>query len=383
MASTFTAITKKEGDWWIEWIEEVPGVNAQEKTKIWISRSLEKHKAQRSGALNIHPPALCSCRFDRLDSTPVKNMKRSVTAVLLFLAAATASAQDDHRENAKSVDSPKPTFADVSYGPHERNKLDFWQAQGDGPRPVVVFIHGGGFHRGDKSQVKDLAKMQEEFLDKGISCCSINYRYTSQALLPAAMQDAARALQFLRSQAKEWNIDKNKIAVAGNSAGACLSLWLALHDDLADPASSDPVLRESTKPVCAAMINCQTSLDPEWIEKNIGAAASNHPVLAEAFGAKSTEEILKNKDKYQAVLTESSPISHLDKGDPPVYFIYTYGPSLPPKDRSQGIHHPVFGLKFKEQADQAGIECTVSIKNDKSKYGSLENFVREKLSDFK
>jgi len=274
-----------------------------------------------------------------------------------------------------------PTHADVSYGPHERNKLDFWQAAGDGPRPVVIFIHGGGYHRGDKSQVRELAQMKEAFLDKGISCCSINYRFTSHALLPASMQDAARALQFIRSKAKEWNVDKNRIALTGTSAGACSSLWVALHDDMADPASDDPVLRESTKPACAATINAQTSLDPEWIEKNIGEVASNHPVLAEAFGAASSGEMIKDRGKYEKALVECSPISHVDKGDPPVYFFYDYGPSLPPKDRSQGIHHPVFGFKFKEKADEAGLECYVNVKNDKSKYGSLEGFVRAKLLD--
>ena len=45
-------------------------------------------------------------------------------------------------------DTPaKPTYADVSYGPHERNVLDFWKAEGEGPRPLLVYIHGGGWTR--------------------------------------------------------------------------------------------------------------------------------------------------------------------------------------------------------------------------------------------
>jgi len=66
--------------------------------------------------------------------------------------------------------------------------------------------------------------------------------------------DAARALQFVRSKAAEWNIDKTRIGATGGSAGACSSLWLAFHDDLADPKSSDPVARESTRLLCAAVI---------------------------------------------------------------------------------------------------------------------------------
>ena len=47
-----------------------------------------------------------------------------------------------------------PTFADVPYGPHARNVLDFWQAKSERPTPVVVFIHGGGFTSGDKSKAE-------------------------------------------------------------------------------------------------------------------------------------------------------------------------------------------------------------------------------------
>ncbi|MEO2047672.1 MAG: hypothetical protein ABGX16_13990 [Pirellulales bacterium] len=55
------------------------------------------------------------------------------------------------------------------------------------------------------------------------------------------MHDAARALQLVRSKATEWNIDKQRIGASGGSAGACSSLWLAFHPDMANPASSDPV----------------------------------------------------------------------------------------------------------------------------------------------
>ena len=79
-----------------------------------------------------------------------------------------------------AADPPKrlaPTAAEVSYGPHERNVLDFWKAAGDGPRPLLVHIHGGGWIGGNKTL--DPAKYQA-FLDKGISLASINYRLTDR-----------------------------------------------------------------------------------------------------------------------------------------------------------------------------------------------------------
>src|SRR5258708_16630150 len=89
------------------------------------------------------------------------------------------------------------------------------------------------------------------------------------------LYDAARALQLLRSRDGELNFDKKRVAYMGGWAGACTSLWLALHDDLADPSSSDPIARESTRPMLIAVTAPQTSLDPQqtraWIP-NMGYA---------------------------------------------------------------------------------------------------------------
>src|SRR5262249_34910459 len=139
---------------------------------------------------------------------------------------------------------PAPTHQDVKYGPHERNILDFWQAESKEPTPVLVSIHGGGFVQGDKNVNPQLLK---ECLEAGISVAAINYRYSTQAIAPAPFRDGTRAIQFIRSKAKDWNLDPKRIAATGGSAGAGMSLWIGCHDDLADPKSDDPVLRQSTR----------------------------------------------------------------------------------------------------------------------------------------
>ena len=68
-------------------------------------------------------------------------------ALLITLAAATSLFADD----AKPL---VPTHANVSYGPHAMNVLDFWKAEGDGPRPLLVYIHGGGWTGGDKRHLR-------------------------------------------------------------------------------------------------------------------------------------------------------------------------------------------------------------------------------------
>jgi acetyl esterase/lipase len=101
----------------------------------------------------------------------------------------------------------------------------------------VIFIHGGGFVGGDKRGVA--AALLEACLDNGISVASINYRYSTQAPYPGPMHDGARAVQFLRSKAREWNLNPKAFAASGGSAGTGMSLWIGFHADMADAASSD------------------------------------------------------------------------------------------------------------------------------------------------
>jgi acetyl esterase/lipase len=106
----------------------------------------------------------------------------------------------------------------------------------------VLIIHGGGWTTADK-RIWGAAHIQP-FLDAGVSVVAINYRLIQDAMeqrveppVKACLYDAARAIQTIRSKSKEWNINPKRIAATGGSAGACTALWLAMHDDLADPAA--------------------------------------------------------------------------------------------------------------------------------------------------
>src|SRR5262249_40387229 len=148
---------------------------------------------------------------------------------------------------------PKPTQENVHYGQHEKQVLDFWKAETDKPAPLMFFTHGGGWMTGDKQKPDFLVQC----LKSGISVVSINYRLIPDAMAAKVqppvqwcLQDAARALQFVRSKAAEWHIDKQRIGAVGGSAGGFTSLWLAYHPDMADPKSPDLVARESTRITC-------------------------------------------------------------------------------------------------------------------------------------
>lgn len=297
-----------------------------------------------------------------------------VCLVLLFMFVAFLDTPAFAEEEINS----SATYREVSYGPFAENVLDLWKAEGEGPRPLVVQIHGGGWTAGNRVVSSKVVNL---FLKKGISYASIEYRFSTVAPLPAPVRDAARAIQFLRSKAEEWNIDKIRIAVTGGSAGGCTSMWLLTHDDLADPDAEDPVLRESTRVFAAAIAGGQTCIDPKVIEGWAGPNVLKHRMIWMSVGEKNMASVFANYEKHKEIYYEFSPYNHLTKDDPPLFMYYDKSTKLPSEDANHGIHHPVFGIKMKEKSDSLGHECYLVIKGEgkPGKYKSKEEFLIDKL----
>lgn len=268
------------------------------------------------------------------------------------------------RKDRASGPSLKPDVADAKYGPYERNLLDLWKAKSDRPTPLVIFIHGGGFRAGSKKQISE--ELLKDLLSSGVSVAAIEYRFVTTDPFPAPMHDGARAVQFLRSKAAEWNLDPKRVACYGGSAGAGMSLWLAFHDDLAQPDSEDPVARQSTRLTCAGSQSGQTSYDPQQIKEWMGVQGLQpHPSLLSFYGAKSEEEL--EQPAKRALAREASAISHLNAGDPPVFMSYSQRNEPITANTTPGtyIHHPIFGIKLKEAMDALKIECVLNVNEGK------------------
>lgn len=295
----------------------------------------------------------------------------ALTLILSLTLATTARAQPAE---------PKPTAADVRYGPFDRNVLDVYQADTAKPAPVLIYFHGGGWLGGDKKPV-----FTEPFLKAGITVVAANYRFTAgtpdAAPYPAPMLDSARAVQFVRSKAKEWNIDPDRIALTGGSAGAVISMWIAYRDDMAKPESQDPVERFSTRVTCIVPMAGPTTLDPELILKRVGGSPSIHPALFPFFDVKEIADL--KSDEKQKLIAEASPITHVSPDDPPTFMHYGIplgGTPLPPDaDINLSIHHPEFGALLKEKLDAAGVENTLQSKDDGSDPNALFAFLLKHL----
>jgi len=280
---------------------------------------------------------------------------RNIIGCTLLMVSSMTAPLVASEQYAASV--PKPTLSELAYGDHERHVLDFWKAASDKPTPLVFVIHGGGWMGGSKERLNRFVDTAA-LLKEGISVVAINYRLMKHAEgvnppVKAPLHDAAHALQFVRSKAAEWNIDKTRIAAAGASAGACSSLWLLYHDDLADPKSEDPIARESTRLYCAAVNNAQTTLDPKQMKE----WTPNSKYGGHAFGMNSFDQFLAEREKILPWIAKYSPYALASADDPPVYLYYKGAPPAIGKPQKDPTHTANFGLKLQQRCKELGLKC--------------------------
>jgi len=282
-------------------------------------------------------------------------LRRSL-GILLIACASAAQAAEPQR--------PVPDLENVAYGPHARNVLDLWKAKSDKPTPLVVFIHGGGFVNGDKGQIRNRPQVKQ-CLDAGASFASINYRFREHAPIQDILRDAARAIQFIRSHAQEWNIDPARIAAYGGSAGAGTSMWLAFHDDLADPDAADPVLRQSSRLTAAGSLNGQASYDLRDWAGVLGKSSFERPEAewVAFYHFQSADDA--RTAAADRIMRDCSMLNLISKDDVPVALACTV-PAGEPQDRNAYVHHPKHSTVIADRLKEHGIDCLLLLGDDVS-----------------
>ncbi|HTT58412.1 MAG TPA: DUF3293 domain-containing protein [Acidimicrobiales bacterium] len=120
--------------------------------------------------------------------------------------------------------------ANIAYGPLERHRLDVWKMPSTAQRaPVIYYIHGGAWTFGDKRQQG--RPMLHEFVSRGWVVVAINYRLAPQSPWPAQIEDATRALGWIKARIASYGGDPDRVVVAGGSAGGHLAALLALSSE--------------------------------------------------------------------------------------------------------------------------------------------------------
>jgi len=287
---------------------------------------------------------------------PIRHVSRSMIRLLASLVTCISAALFVSIDCDAADQKPSrvaPTSKDVKYGSHKKELVNFWQCESEKPAGVLLDIHGGGWMGGKKAET-----MRPHQLKQGYHLASISYPLVNEgAVQPAMLHSALRAVQFLRFKAKEWNIDPKRIVVTGGSAGGCSSLLVALHDDVANLKSSDPVERFSSRVSGAAVAGAQTTMNPFVIKKHIGEITFGNPMPYKPFGLATAQELMDNWDKHKELVLRCSPVTHLSKDDPPIHLFYNVNREFPTTKSSNGIHSPIFGEIMLEACKKIGVEC--------------------------
>ena len=299
--------------------------------------------------------------------------KFPILSLLITTALIAGTKQKANTKNNQVL----PTHQNISYGSHPKELINFWQFDSNKPVGVLLQIHGGGWMGGKKDEV-----LRPHQMKAGYHIASISYPLVNEgARQPAMLNSALRAVQFLRFKAKEWKIDPKRIVATGGSAGGCSSLLVALHDDVANPKSNDPVERFSSRIAGAQVAGAQTTMNPFVIKERIGENTFGNPMPYKPFGAETAEEMMKNWEKYEELALLCSPITHLSKDDPPLHLFYNVNREFPTTTSSNGIHSPIFGEIMLEACQKIGVECHLQYwENDRPKPKvSRQDFLKKLL----
>ncbi|MGO8744350.1 MAG: hypothetical protein ACLQNE_00025 [Thermoguttaceae bacterium] len=276
--------------------------------------------------------------------------------------------------------NPKPlaTKADIPFGPHSHQLLDIYlPPKGDGPFPVVIWF--GGLWAPSKG-----VPPIDRFFPAHCAAVSVQTRVMGDAIqekvappISVCLLDARRAVQFVRWHASQWNLDPQRIAVAGSSQGALPALYVACAGERANPAATDPVERVSTKVTCAGAHRTVPTIDPQRMQEwNPGV-----PWGVPAWGC-SFAESLKKRDELLPMISQWSPDALLNKDTPPIYFEYNWGLTKPDDvgEMDYRIHSPRWGLGFQKMARERGVTCYLKFPDHPSeKYADVWDFLVQQL----
>lgn len=128
-----------------------------------------------------------------------------------------------YRQHIEDADFEKSVvLRDLSYGPHERNKLDVLRPayEASRPLPILVFVHGGGFVRGSKSDGVIFDNVLDFFTRHGVLGINATYRLAPDHRFPAAAEDLRDVMRWVKKNAAEYGGDPDKVFLMGHSAGA-------------------------------------------------------------------------------------------------------------------------------------------------------------------
>lgn len=228
-------------------------------------------------------------------------------------------------------------FKDVTYDTFsEAQKLDLYLPEtGEGPFPLVVFIHGGGWFGGDKADGQEAAWVT--LRSQGYAVASINYRLAAEASYPAGVLDCKTAIRFLKANKDRYHIDSDRVAVTGDSAGGHYALLTALTEEnsnFQDAEGSYPEQDSSVR--CVVVWYPMTDLTAAWQMVQAGIYAG----LGDNAAWSSLKDFIGEDigNITQEKLAEASPISYISERMAPVLLQHGSADTICPADQSRSFY---------------------------------------------
>ncbi|NIA30887.1 MAG: alpha/beta hydrolase fold domain-containing protein [Actinobacteria bacterium] len=188
------------------------------------------------------------------------------------------------------------------------------------PAPLLIFIHGGAWKKGDKS---DYLRYLVDFAERGYVTATISYRFSQEAPFPAAVKDVKCAVRWLKAHAREYFINPEKIAVIGGSAGGHLAMMIGYSSDSPEFEDECPGIDSTITSRVQAVVNF-------YGPSNLASAyASKQPNVIKFIG--------KPVDEAFEEYVKASPITYLTKDDPPTLIFHGTIDELVPVAQSDSL----------------------------------------------
>ena len=259
---------------------------------------------------------------------------------ILLFASTVAFAQAPQRPLPDGIKSKR----DVTYvsGGTERQRLDvFYPANVEKPVPLVVWIHGGAWLGGTKEGGPAL-----RLLDDGFAVASVTYRFSQHAKFPAQIEDCKAAIRWLRANAKELNIDPERIGVWGASAGGHLVALLGVAGDVKEWEKGDNLDQSSRVQAVVDWFGPSDLLTmgvQALPESKIDHDSASSPESRLVGGP-----VQENK----AAAKTASPVTYVSAGDAPILLMHGDRDNVVPPKQSEELH---------DALKKAGVETSLTI----------------------
>ena len=259
-----------------------------------------------------------------MDNQTKKLVFALVTCIVLILISV-AIAQQSMQSASPQVPQGPGIYRDLPYvtNGHQRQKLDLYLPKSEEKLPLIIRIHGGAWLAGSKEQ-----EGPGDFVRNGYAVASINYRLSQHAIFPAQIKDCKSAVRYLRANAQKYNLDPNRFAVWGPSAGGHLAALLGTTGDVNEFDVGENLTVSSR---VQAVVDYFGPTDFLQMEAHRLPEGMVHNIPDSPESKLIGGLIVDNPDKA----AKANPITYITKDDPPFLIIHGDKDPLVPHHQSE------------------------------------------------